>query len=540
MTQQLETGGFSRRGFLRAVGVSGGAGTMFAAMGALGLAPTATAATPAFSAPSASDFHLTGRKAARVVILGGGVAGLVSAYELGKAGYDCTILEPRSRTGGRNFTARAGTEQTDLFGNSQTARFAEGQYMNCGPARLAQWMVTLDYCRELGVPIEVFTNINADAYIYNESSGMTPGNPMRYRTAKADTYGYVSELLAKATDKGALDQELTAADQERLLAFLEGWGSIGAKTDGFGYTGSTNRGFSTYPGAAGTPGTELAPVPDVSSVFASGVGRYFSFEFEFDQAMLMFQPVGGMDQIPQALTRAVGAHRVKLGCQATGLTETGSGVEVAYTDAAGRSRSITADYCIAAMPPHLLAKLPHNLGSAVQAGLSSITPASASKIGLEYRSRWWETDHRIYGGITETDLDLTHVWHPSYGFHGERGVMIGYYNYDDTADMYGKLTPAQREARAVSLGERIYGSKYRTELASSFSQSWRYIPHLEGAWHNLPDNSPDAAVLKPLVEPSGRVLFAGDWLSYMDAWQHGAILSARKAVTALHSRALKS
>jgi monoamine oxidase len=42
------------------------------------------------------------------------------------------------------------------------------------------------------------------------------------------------------------------------------------------------------------------------------------------------------------------------------------------------------------------------------------------------------------------------------------------------------------------------------------------------------------------VEPSGRVLFAGDWLSYMDAWQHGAILSARKAVTALHSRALKS
>ncbi|MFC7643547.1 hypothetical protein ACFQX6_24205 [Streptosporangium lutulentum] len=24
--------------------------------------------------------------------------------------------------------------------------------MNAGPARLAQWMVTMDYCRELGVP----------------------------------------------------------------------------------------------------------------------------------------------------------------------------------------------------------------------------------------------------------------------------------------------------------------------------------------------------------------------------------------------------
>ena len=177
--------GLSRRSFLRAVGISGGAGTMFAAMGALGLAPTQDAtAAPAFAAPRASDFHLTGRSPATVVILGGGVAGLVSAYELGKAGYDCTILEPRSRTGGRNFTAHAGTEQTDLFGNTQVATFGEGQYMNCGPPRLAQWMVTLDYCRELGVSIEVFTNNNADAYIYNESKGMKPGHPMRYRTAK--------------------------------------------------------------------------------------------------------------------------------------------------------------------------------------------------------------------------------------------------------------------------------------------------------------------------------------------------------------------
>lgn len=121
--------------------MSGGAGVMFATMGAMGLAPTkADAATKSFRALRAGDFSLTGRTSASVVILGGGVAGLVSAYELGKAGYKCTIIEPRSRTGGRNFTARAGTTQTDIFGRTQTCTFAEGQYMNCGPARLAQWM----------------------------------------------------------------------------------------------------------------------------------------------------------------------------------------------------------------------------------------------------------------------------------------------------------------------------------------------------------------------------------------------------------------
>ena len=89
----------SRREFLRSVGVTGGAGALFATMGALGLAPTAAAAAPEFRAPSRSDFTLTGRSAKRAVILGGGIAGLTTAGELGKAGYHCTILEARGRTG---------------------------------------------------------------------------------------------------------------------------------------------------------------------------------------------------------------------------------------------------------------------------------------------------------------------------------------------------------------------------------------------------------------------------------------------------------
>jgi len=211
--------------------------------------------------------------------------------------------------------------------------------MNAGPARLPQWMVTLDYCRELGVPIEVFTNVNADAYIYNESAGMT--KPMRYRTAKADVYGYVSELLAKATDKGALDKELTAIDQEKLVEFLKDFGELGDKLT---YEGGERRGYTTVPAAAGTPGVLLGDVPSASEVFATGVGRYFSFEFGFDQAMLMFQPVGGVDQIPRALTKAIGAHRIRAGAAVSKITDKGTGVTVTYTQG-GRTKSIDADYC---------------------------------------------------------------------------------------------------------------------------------------------------------------------------------------------------
>jgi monoamine oxidase len=126
-------------------------------MGALGLAPAAAAPAPPYTPPSKSDFTLRGRSARRVVVLGGGIAGLAGAYELGKAGYDCTVLEARGVAGGRNFTVRGGTTETDLDGNTQRSTFSPGVYLNAGPARIAQWMVTLDYCRELGVPVQVFT-----------------------------------------------------------------------------------------------------------------------------------------------------------------------------------------------------------------------------------------------------------------------------------------------------------------------------------------------------------------------------------------------
>src|SRR5262245_15441853 len=139
-------------------------------MEALRLVAPAAEHRAGFRAPRASDFNLQGRaNGTRVLILGAGIAGLTTAYELEKAGYQCEILEPRDRPGGRNWTVRGGTTAVDIDGVTQTATFADGQYMNAGPGRIPQHHTTLDYCRELGVPIEVFVNANPDAWYYNES-----------------------------------------------------------------------------------------------------------------------------------------------------------------------------------------------------------------------------------------------------------------------------------------------------------------------------------------------------------------------------------
>jgi monoamine oxidase len=242
-----------------------------------------------------------------VLVLGAGIAGLCTAYELEKAGYRCEVLEARDRPGGRCWTVRGGTREIDLDGASQTAQFADGQYMNAGPARIPQHHTTLDYCRELGVAIEPFANANADAYYYNESAqgfdGPLVDRRLRRRVARADYLGYVSELLTKAIDQRALDASVGAADREALLEFLTSFGALNQRGR---YVGSERRGYVTAPGAANLSGV---------------VGKPYTLSGSARRQLRGLLPVRaglgpGDDDVPAG--RGDGPHPVCARCRTTG------------------------------------------------------------------------------------------------------------------------------------------------------------------------------------------------------------------------------
>lgn len=84
-----------------------------------------------------------GGAARRVVVAGAGLAGLVAAYELSRAGHDVSLLEARPRAGGRVWTVRA--------------PFAEGQHAEAGAARIpAEHELTIQYVRHFGLSLERF------------------------------------------------------------------------------------------------------------------------------------------------------------------------------------------------------------------------------------------------------------------------------------------------------------------------------------------------------------------------------------------------
>src|SRR5881394_114294 len=92
----------TRRALLEQIGFVGGAGAAYLAMEAMGLAVPTPAGAENFKLPPSS------RRGRSVVILGAGIAGLVSAYDRRRAGYTVTVLEARERSGGRVWTIRGG------------------------------------------------------------------------------------------------------------------------------------------------------------------------------------------------------------------------------------------------------------------------------------------------------------------------------------------------------------------------------------------------------------------------------------------------
>jgi len=513
--------------FMKRIGVTGGAGMMYGAMSAIGLAPAT--AQESFRAPALGD--LVGRAQGHhsVTVLGAGPAGLCAAYELGKAGYDVTVLEARVRPGGRVWTIRGGTEETDLNGETQRSSFSDGNFLNMGATRIPQNHITLDYCRELGVEIQAFPNQNANALVNYASNTPLTKTSIAYRAAKADMFGYVSELLLKAASRGALDDVLSNDDKQALAEFLSDFGDL---SDDGRYLGSSRRGYTSEPGAGTDYGIRAPGPPGLPDVIRSGIGRNFSFELENDQAMMMYTPVGGMDRIYDAFHDSL-EDDVQFGAVVTALHNLPDGVTVEYThdDA---SRSITSDYVICTLPPHLVAQLRTNLPRDVLAALRAPRAVASGKLGIEYSTRWWETEQRIYGGISNTDKDIREIMFPFDHFHGERGIVVGYYNTGRRQEIFEPLSHRDRLARTLADGAEIHGDSFRKNISSSFSASWRRIRYSEAAWASWSSKSREYMLL---LQPADRIYFAGDYLSNAMSWQHGALTSARSVVTALHHRA---
>jgi monoamine oxidase len=525
--------GASRRDLLLLIGSMAGSAAMYHAMSSLGFASDSP-----YSGPLELGGDVNG---ASVLILGAGLAGMTAALELRKAGYKVQVLEANDRPGGRNWTLRGGDSFTDIVGLTQTCAFERGLYFNPGPWRIPyHHRAVLDYCRRLNVALEPFIELNYNAFLH--STNAFGGRPQRIREISADFHGGLSELLAKATDQGRLNEALSVEDRAILLEALKSWGAL----DG-NYAYNANLVSGRYRGYAKPPGGGLgaAPVPGepikLSDILSSQLWRYLRNFAVHELQTTMFQPVGGMDMIGKAFAKEVG-DLIRYGAKVTRIAQNEGGVAVTYLDAKAPANAqvVHADWCICTIPLSILSQIPTDVGSRMQAAINAVPYFSSLKVGLQFKRRFWEEDDAIYGGISYTDLPIRQIAYPNADFNRSgRGVLLGAYLFGGpSASDFSNMTPAEMVARAVTLGATIH-PQYEKEFENGIAVAWDRLPFMRGCAGSWTEKA-RAEHYNDLCQIDGRIVLAGEHASYVPVWQEGAILSSLDAIKRLHERVSKT
>jgi monoamine oxidase len=506
----------SRRKFLNFVGQAGGATAVYNTMAAMGLLPIPAAyAGPPNLAPGSGN-------GVRVVVLGAGIAGMTAAYELSKVGYACSVIEARTRPGGRNWTIRSG-DAVEEIKSVQTCAFDVGSHMyfNAGPARIPHHhKAILGYCKEFAIPLEVMVNDNRGCFF--QSDDAFEGKPVSSRQVIHDTRGFIAELLAKAIDKDALVEQISAEDKQRILAFVRSFGDL---TRDNAYKGSPRAGYDEPPAGGLASGRLKEPL---------SFKELLKYSQRFGQAATMLQPVGGMDRIARAFADRLGAA-ITYGVVVKEIRKTGAGVRVVCGDLKDREFAVEGDFALCTIPLQVLTAIPNDLSPEYKSAVAACDYVKGAKIAFQANRRFWEEDHQIYGGISWTERDITQIWYPSDGFHTEKGILIGAYIWTDRiGEQFGRMTPEERVEAAIISGEKIHPG-YRSHVSNGIAVCWENVKYSEGAWSAW---SQEARRIRypTLNVPDGPIHFAGEHVSYLTGWQEGAVLSAHAAVNAIADR----
>jgi len=504
----------TRRALLEQIGTAGGVGAAYMAMEVMGLAVPTPAGAENFALPRASG---GGRS---VVILGAGIAGLVSAYELQRAGYRVTVIEARDRIGGRAWSIRNGDRIVQTGRPDQRATFSNGLYFNAGPARIpSTHRVMLGYARKFGVPMEVFVNANRNA------GWDIGGRVLPERRWKYDVQGRIAELLAKAIDQHALDQEMPKDELGMVRDFVQAFGDLGK--DGR-FAGSSSSGYTQDPGGYDRPGEIFDPMTFKELLPSPSIGLPMIFETIWDMQAVMLQPVGGMDRIAHAIYDHV-KPLVRLRTPVTGIRRAGDRVRIEH----GAART-EADYCICTLPAPILERIPSDFSPAKKAALKGIPYLASVKLAFE-SPRFWEAEDNLYGGVAWTDRMNENILYPSGGIHRPRGVIVaayaaGWTRRGNPAE-FAALSHAERARVCRESIEALHPGKSHL-LEKPVSVAWGLTPYSEGVGAIGPDfgDRRRGARYSELLKPEGPIVFAGEHLSYQGTWQEGAALSAHEAL----------
>jgi monoamine oxidase len=439
-------------------------------------------------------------KPQRVAVVGAGLAGLVAAFELMRAGHTVSLFEARDRPGGRVRTRR------DAFG--------DGLYLEEGAVDFGEGSKLLrQYIELLGLPVSEDTRDRKPAseqvfYVGGKGYRVTPGLEPDWPYALSpqerqlgiqgvwEKYALPARrTLPQPFGTHSLNRSARALDEHTFADFARKQGATDAAI------------LLLRHHALGADFEHVSALEDVLwEQFLAG-----------NRTRLHLQ--GGNERLPQAFAERLGT-RLHCGAPLRGLTQQRSQVRLSIASSGG-VEEVVVDRAVIAIPFSVLRRL--ELGDTFvrhkRELITRLRYESATRIYLHSKSRFWR--QAGLDGFANTDLPVGNVL----DFSSEQAGTAGILGTEVTGAASARLTAMSTEER-LRLGRenvtRVF-PQMSDNFAGGSSVCWDTEPYSLGAWAYYAPGEMNS-LFPEVATPDGRVHFAGEHTTSLCAME-GAVQS---------------
>ncbi|HLE71336.1 MAG TPA: FAD-dependent oxidoreductase, partial [Vicinamibacteria bacterium] len=395
----------------------------------------------------------------RVLVVGAGLAGLSAAYELHKAGYGVTVLEARSRPGGRVRTYRD--------------PFADGLYAEMG----AEYVDATDeydhqYCKEFGLRV-LTAKLYDGVFVRGRKIAMkaikdgTATLPFE-GTKKGQLFGqeteYIKRLAAMVKDRESPPPEILKLDNLSVVELLLEEGAPRDIIALYTYLNATESTARPY---------EMSAYGLVMSGVHEG-----GFNEDVDEGRIY----GGNDQLPKAFARAL-SDKILYRRPVRRIVHDENGGEVWFEEG-GSLQSMRAPKLVLALPFKVLrdVEVSPSFSPEKTKVIDSLCYGQVMKVAMQFKKRFWDEPGSI-GQRVFTDTMLRRVYHMSIDQPGPRGILMSFTSGAD-AEKLGFLSEDSRLETALSEVTRVWpeAPKFWESAAIKY---WNEDPWVRGSYSFL-------------------------------------------------------
>jgi monoamine oxidase len=448
----------------------------------------------------------------KIIVIGAGMAGLSAAQQLVENGHDVTILEARTRPGGRVFTMRE--------------PFADGLYAEGGAMQVFDSHSRVQrYIQQFGLETDAIHPAPGVGLLHVKGHRieMTPGERVAWpfelkddeRSLDVRGLGdkYVTPAVIEVMEAEASDPMLRAFEKYDRMTFAEFLRGRGASPNAIAIIA-----VGLVSGLG--DGAERVSALDLLREAAHRRARKDSFTIR-----------GGTDRLPKAIAAKL-ADRIQYATPVVRLEQSSNGVRVVALKA-GTPQTFEGDRIVCTIPFSVLRRLEVSpaLPRDKQTAVEQLKYTSVTRVFVQTRTRFW-----LAAGLSanaSTDLPVMGIYERAINQPGTRGL-IESYMAGAGARRAMAMTPSERLTSTLDGMAKVY-PQIREQYEGGTSKSWDDDEWSRGAYAWF-EPGEMMSFMPVIVRPEGRIHFAGEHASTQPGWMEGAVESAERVVREIDRR----